>query len=84
MKMFITNAGIYVGSVNEGSFLIHDMVKTDMLVDKYGNININCLLLGDCDSFKDYIAEIELSEESPYFKTYKRMIESVKDEISKG
>lgn len=84
MKMFVTNAGIYIGTVNEGGQVIFDMVKTDMLVDKYGNVNINCILLGDCDAIKDYIVEIELSSESPYFKAYKRTIENIKNEIVKG
>ncbi len=82
MKMFITDNGIYIGTTNDNGQVIFDVVKTDMLVDKYGNININCILLGDADTFDGYITVIELSVDSPYFKAYKRVIENIKDEIS--
>lgn len=78
MKMFITNGGIYIGTTNEDGQVIFDMARADMLIDKYNNVSISCILLGDCNNFKNCNVEIKLSSDSPYFKAYKRVIENIK------
>ena len=80
MKMFITSAGTFIGTKNEDSLNIIDVARTDILIDKYGNASINCILLGNCDveSFENCIAIIELSSDSPYFKSYKNMLDNIK------
>ena len=80
MKMFITDAGTFIGTKDENCLNITDVARTDILIDKYGNASINCILLGDCDieSFENCIAIIELSSNSSYFKAYKNMLDNTK------
>jgi len=80
MKMFITNAGVFIGTKEENSLSLTDLARADILIDKYGNASINCILLGNCvgEIFDNCIAIIELSSNSSYFKAYKNMLDNTK------
>ena len=78
MRLYITNNGSYIATKTDEGYILN-MAKVDMLVDKYGNTSINCLLLGDnINMFEGCIAVIELSSNSLYFKAYKNMLDNIK------